>query len=552
MKTLKTLVIMQLKEKLDLKVQKFRSKKTLFSIIYSILKFAVVIALCWLVLFLCQWLKLFSLTILLPTSLLAIVFSVMLAISIISATMGLTKSMYYSYDNPVLLTLPCRPTQVYLSKLIVFYIFELIRNMSFMVPLFIAFGIINSLPIIYFLWVFICFIFISMIPVVVGAILSVPMMWFYNFFRQYKRLQFVSLVVLGTIISIVVIKLISIIPQNIDIIGTWGTTYWKIQDIFASFEDKFSFLNNLTIMIAGNRVGSTMKVVIFSFKNLTYFAILIASILSIFALGLLVVKPIFYKMASKPFEYRKNNDVKAKKNKVLNKKVSTFKTQVLLSIRDAEKMFSSLILMVALPILIFFLNKLFGAMNTGSLGNNLTVAFNILIIMLISLSSNSYAASVFSRDGRSSYLIKVQPSKYQPLLISKLFVNTLFMLISYVATLFVLIYSSGISTIQSIYLIIGCFAIYIAHLAYSAELDIMNPQIELYATIGSSENNKNETKSTIIAFLGAFAFAFAAFIFLKEALENSPYIKLMIIGLVFMLFRVYMLLNKIKLYYKEK
>lgn len=552
MNALKTLVIMQLKEKLDLKVQKFKSKKTLFSLIYSILKFAVVIALCWLVLFLCQWLKLFSLTIVLPTSLLAIVFSVMLAISIISATMGLTKSMYYSYDNPVLLTLPCRPTQVYLSKLIVFYIFELIRNMSFMVPLFIAFGIINSLPTIYFLWIFVCFIFISMIPVVVGAILSIPMMWFYNFFRQYKRLQFTSFVIIGTIITFAVIKLISIIPQNIDIIGTWGTTYWKIQDLFKAFVAKFNILYNLTVMIVGNRVGSTMKAVIFSAKNLTYFAVLIVSITAIFALGLLIVKPLFYKMASKPFEYRKNNDVKAKKNKVLNKKISTFKTQVLLSIRDAEKMFLSLILMVALPILIFFLNKLFGAMNTGSLGNNLTVAFNILIIMLISLSSNSYAASVFSRDGRSSYLIKVQPSRYQPLLISKLFVNTVFMAISYLATLFVLIYSSGISTLQSIYLIVGCFGIYIAHLAYSAELDIMNPQIELYATIGSSDSNKNETKSTIIAFLGAFAFAFAAFIFLKEALENAPYVKLMIVGLVFMAFRVYMLHNKIKLYYKEK
>ena len=552
MKALKTLVIMQLKEKFNLKANKIKSKKTFFSFIFGIIKFAMVTGLCFLGLFLCQKLKLFSLTIVLPSSVLAIVFTIMLLISIVSATMGLTKSMYYSYDNPVLLTLPCRPSQVYLSKLVVFYIYEIIRNLSFMVPLFIAFGVINSLPFIFYLWVFVCFIFVSMIPVVIGALLSIPMMWFYNFFRQYKRLQFVSLLVVVGLVALAVVKAIALIPANIDLIGTWGTTYWEIQDVLKKFTIDFKPFYNLTNMIVGNRASSALKVVIFSTTNLLVFLKLLLLIAGVFVLGLITAKPLFYKMASKPFEYRKNNDIKPKKNRVLNKKVSNLKTQVLLSVRDGEKMMGNVILMIALPILIFFLNKLFAAMNTGTLGNNLTVAFNILIILLISLSSNYYAASVFSRDGRSSYLIKVQPSRYQPLLISKLFVNTVFMTISFIATLFVLVYSSGVSVSQSVYLIGACYAIYIAHLAYSAELDIMNPQIELYATIGSSENNPNESKSTVMAFLASFAVAFATFVFLGEAGFDAPYIKIMVIGLVFMVFRVYMLLNKIKLYYKEK
>lgn len=552
LKPLRILVAMQLKEKLNLKDTKIKSIKTLFKSIFGILKFALVVAMCWLAFYLCQRLKLFSLTIILPTSVIAIVFTIMIAISTITATMGLTKSMYYSYDNPVLLTLPCRATQVYVSKLIVFYIFELIRNLSFMVPLFIAFGIINGAALIYYPWIFICFIFISLIPVLLGAILSIPMMWFYNFFRQYKRLQFISLVILVALITYIVASVINVIPANIDLIGTWGTTYWQIQDFLNNFTIKFDLFYKLTTMITGIRVGSTTKVIIFSSTSTLRFITLIGFNVLVFLIGLITVKPLFYKMASKPFEYRKNNNVKVKKNIVSNKKVSNLKTQILLSIRDAEKMFASLILMVSLPILIFFLNKLFGAMNTGSLGDNLTVAFNVLIIMLISLSSNSYAASVFSRDGRSSYLIKVQPSRYQPLLISKLFVNTVIMAISYIATLFVLIYSSGISASQSIYLMLACFGIYLAHLAYSAELDIMNPQIELYSTIGNSDSNPNETKSTLMAFLASFITAVAILMFLTESAKNMPYIKLAVIAIVIMLLRFYMLSTKIKLYYKEK
>lgn len=552
MSALKTLVIMQLKEKLNFKGKSFKNKKTLFNIVFKILKFASIVALCYLLLFVCQMLKLFSLTIVLPTSILAIVFTVMLLFSIISATMGLTKSMYYSYDNPVLLTLPCRPTQVYLSKLIVFYIYELIRNMSFMVPMFLAFGLINGLPIIYYPWVFVAFIFISMIPVLIGAILSIPMSFFYNLFRQYKRLQFTCLLVIITLVTISVIKLIAIIPANIDLIATWGTIYWQIQDILEAFTNKFSYFYDLTTMITGLRLGSSLKVVIFSARNFLILGELLLVLVVAFFIGLVTVKPLFYKMASKPFEYRKNNNIKRKKNHVTNKRLSSIKTEVLLNIRDAEKMFTIIGVTIALPILIFFLNKLFAAMNTGTLGNTMTIAFNILIILLISLSSNYYAASAFSRDGRSSYLIKVQPSRYQPLLLSKLLVNTVFMLLSFITTAFILVHSSGLSTAKVIYMVCGCFAIYIAHLMYSAELDVMNPQLELYSTIGNNESNPNETKSTLLAFVVAFLSAFALFIFLGEGKNNQPFAKFMIIGLVFMAFRTYMLLNKIKLYYKEK
>ena len=549
MKALKTLVLMQLKEKLNLKGKRFKGKTILSGIIFTILKFALVVALCFGILFLCRFLHLFSLINIIPANVITVVFLVMLVVSIISATMSLTKSMYYSYDNPVLLTLPCRPTQVYLSKLIVFYIYELIRNMSFMVPLFIAFGMINGYSLIYYPWMIFCYLFISMIPIALGALLSIPMMWFYNFFRQYKRLQFFTLVAVIAIVTFVVVKAIGLIPTNIDLIGTWGTTFWEIQDFLNKFIVDFEIIYKLIIMIVGVRVNLTN--VLFTTSTIFTFIYMIIALVVLFGVGLLVVKPLFYKMASKPFEYRKEK-VKEKKNKVTNKKVSSLKTEILLNFRQPERLFVNIGLLIAMPVLIFFLNKLFAAMNTRMLGNNMAIAFNVLIILLIALSSNSYAASIFSRDGRSSYLIKVQPSKYQPLLLSKLVFNIVFMVLSFIATFFVLYYNTGLGFVKSLVLILGCLFIYFAHLFYSAELDIMSPQIELYATIGSNDSNPNETKSTLIAFLGSFL-TFA--ILLLLLIENSAiitYIKILLIGLTLMIFRLYMLLSKIKLYYMER
>lgn len=548
-RTLKTLVSMQLKEKLNLKGRNKFSKRVAFGMIFSILKFALIVGLCFVFLFISRMLQLFSLTGILPTSIITVVFTIMLIISIVSTTMSLTKSMYYSFDNPVLLTFPCKASEVYLSKLIVYYIYELIRNFSFMVPMFIAFGIISKFSLVYYIWLIFCFIFISMIPVVIGALLSIPTMWFYNFFRQYKRIQFTSLIVLISALVIVVVNAIAIIPENIDLLGTWGTTYWQIQDFLKGFVERFSAFHSVVEMIVGVRVGLINK--IFVIDTFTTLALLLVFIVTLFALGIVIVKPLFYKMASKPFEYRKSV-VKAKPNKALSKKTTTYKTELLLNIRQPERIFTSIGILVALPILIFFLNKIFMAMSTRLLGNNMVIAFNVLIILLIALSSNSYAASAFSKDGRSSYLIKVQPSKYQPLLLAKLSFNSFTLVLSFIATFVVLYLNTTLGVAKSIVLILSCIAIYFAHLFYSAELDIMNPQTELYATIGNTDNNPNETKSTLMAFLISFL-VFGIFLLLLIESDNLfTYIKLLIVAIVVMLTRLYLFLNKIKLYYMEK
>ena len=549
MENLKVLVAMQLKEKLNLKGNKFSKKSTLFKTIFSILKFALIVALCYAVLFICNYINLFSLVKFIPSSVIAIVFSVMLLLQTLSVTWQLTKSLYFSKDNPILLVLPCKSTQIYLSKIIVFYTYELIKNFSFMIPLFTAYGIICKLPLLYYPWMLFCFIFIAMLPIMIGTILSIPTMWFYNFFRQYKRIQITSLVVLIGLVTYAIISIVRIIPSNIDLVATWGTTYWKIQDILNKFTISFEPLYKLVTMMVGKRID--LNNVLFTKETPIALLQLIALLVVLFGLGYVTSKPLFYKMASKSFEYSRNHK-KEKENKKLNKTVSILKTEFLLDLRNSDRVVTNVTLMVSMPVLIFILNKIFAAMDTRLLGNNLTVTFNILIILLISLSSNCYAASVYSKQGKSSYLTKVQPSNVRPLLMAKLVFNSIFMVASFIATLIVLIDFSSLNATNAIYMILGCIFIYFAHLFFSAELDIMNPKVDLYSTISETGSNPNETKSTLIAFLVSFL-AFGALLFLL--IENSgaiTYIKVMLIGLAFMLFRLYMLLSKIKLYYREK
>ena len=553
MKNLVILVKMQLKEQLNFKrldVENVKLFHILLSVIGTVLKFAMVTALCAAFLIASQLIGLFSVGNLpVPDSVISLVFAAMLLASIFSCMIGLTKSMYYARDNAVLLTLPCLPIQVYLSKLIIFFIFEIKRNLSFIVPLFIAYYITRSYALWVYPWMLLCILFVSLFTVAVGALLSIPAMWIGNFFRQHRSLQMGGIgAVVGLIIAGIFLG-ISLIPENIDLLATWKTTYWQIQDFLTGYKTDFSWLYRMTQLL----LGETESLVV-SFptgRTLGRFGILVGLSMFLIFLGLVIVRPLFYKMASTPFEYLKRQ-VRPRRNRVRSRRFSAVYNEFLISVKSTDRLMSNVGIIVAVPMLIFLLNKIFLAMNTREFGDHMVVAFNVLIILLITLNANCYASSIFSRDGRSSYLIKTQPSKYPILILSKLLPNTVFVSLSIFASFFVMYSTTPLAFWDLVMLILAIGMTYGSHMLYSAELDLMNPQIELYSTVGTSESNPNETKATLTAFLFSFLVAGVVFYLLTENNDISVYVKYLFVSLAVLIYRTYIFFAKLRLYYKEK
>ena len=553
MKNLLILVKMQLKEQLNF--TRFELKHVnwwhvLVSIVAAVLKFALVTVLCGAFLIAAKMLNLFSLTSSVPPSVISLVFTVMLAASILSCTIGLTKALYFSRDNAILLTLPCIPLQVYLSKLIIFFIFEIKRNFSFVVPMFLAYFITHKFDLKFYPWLLVCVLMISLFTVGVGSLLSLPAMWISSIFRQRKSLQISCLVLVVAAATAALYFAISLIPENINLIATWGTTYWRIQDVLNAYTTKWTLPFGITQMIIGEQ--HNLVNLLLPGPTAFRFGVLFGFTVVAFALGLVIVRPLFYKMASKPFEHAKRQ-VRAKKNRQLPRALSALWVEILGAVKGASRLFANIGIFIALPMLVFLLNKIFLAMNTRATGNYMIVAFNTLIILLIALNSNCYIASVYSRDGRSAYLIKTQPARYWPLLLAKLFPNVFFLFFSFVATFIILMITASLGTWQTILLSLGLLAVYLSHLLFCAEQDLMNPQIELYATVGASETNVNETRATLTAFLFSFAIAGILFLLLLESVGSiGVFIKFLAVSLAVLAYRLNMFFAKIRLYYKEK
>ena len=122
MKGLKTLVLMQLKDKIDFSFLK-STKRTIFKVVTTLLKFAVITAIIYFAFYILSYLRLVSLLPGVPLNLFTALLTIMVSLSIIVCSFGLVKTLYHAKDNALLLTLPANRTTVFTSKLIVYYIY---------------------------------------------------------------------------------------------------------------------------------------------------------------------------------------------------------------------------------------------------------------------------------------------------------------------------------------------------------------------------------------------------------------------------------------------
>ena len=119
-------------------------------------------------------------------------------------------------------------------------------------------------------------------------------------FSLVRTILFIAVVALGIW---AIVEIIYLIPENLDIVGSWGTIFWKIQDFLTAFTKIMYPFSKITELVVGGYVGIQPK--LFSISTLWILLSVLGVIIVCLGLAFLISKPLFFKMASKPFEYRK-------------------------------------------------------------------------------------------------------------------------------------------------------------------------------------------------------------------------------------------------------
>lgn len=558
---LKQLTLFQLKDKIDFSWVK--SKKTLIqTIVFGLIKFLVVVGITFAVLFLLTYIGFISkYKDVLP--IFTIFLSLIFLLNLMAATHDLMMSLYYSNDNKILITLPVTANKLFFSKLLVYFIFELKKSIGLFVPCVIGFLIFevigwNGTEVTFwtFVWMVVPVFILVLIQVLMAALLTIPYMYIYRLFKRYPVLDLIGVALLIGAGLFLAIYLISLIPGDIDLGVQWPSLVKGFEDFVIGVDDYAYPLNLYSRIFFGEIAGGNIH---YRLSGLTFIKTAISLGVAAFLvlLAFLLIKPFYFKMIYKTFEFDKSQQLMQKKNVKHQKYITFANKEFKLSFRDFDISGSYISIYIIVPLLLFFMDRVISAISTSLRGDNIAFAVNVLLTILPLLASNSTIATLYSKEGRTAYITKSNPVNPFIPLVSKLLFNLLFCIPSIVACSIIFADFSGLGFLTAFLFTLSVLLIQYAHIFYCAAQDIMNPQNEAYATTGSDFNNPNEIKATIAAFVSSFAIAILFYFMLGEAYGLSSdylsaFIRLFVLSLVLFVGFLYLFIMKIKAFYYEK
>ena len=488
-------------------------------------------------------------------------------LNLFSVTFGLMKSLYYAEDNKVLVTYPVSSTKLFISKILVYLIFELKKSFDMLVPVSLGFFIFaltqHVMVLANLFWAILPLLLLVILTVLVGALLSIPCLFIY---KLISKNMYVTIALLGGVVAGVVIGLvllINVIPANkgdISLVNQLALIRNGISNFIANTAKSLPPYKFIYRTI----VGETSDFIITS-KTVINLLIMVGAAVALFIIVILLIKPFYFVMMTRTFEFDKKTTIYEKRNVVKRPRIAIVGKELKLVFRDFEISGSYLAVYILTPILLFLIDKVFLAMDIDYKGRMIGIAINIGLTLLPLLASSTVVATVYSREGRAAYIKKTKPLKPYFMLTAKVLFNLVLCLPSIIFCGVVFKHFSGLNAICVICFVLGVIGFEFGHIFFSASLDIMNPQNELYATEGSVMNNTNELKSTIVAFFIALLVSVISYFLLRECFDpsvqtggevgnlyNSVFIKIAVGGIVFAFAMILLFIFKIKAFYIDR
>ena len=466
------------------------------------------------------------------------------SISFMTFMEGIYKSgplIFNCKDDQLLLSLPIERRTVLFIRILKFYVFELLFNSMFLLPIMIAYirwG--SSIDFTYYLTCFIMLIFLPIIPIILSCIVGVFLSGLSSRFKYKNTIQI--------IISIIFLVFIFYFSFNMD-------------GVFNYIVSHATSMNDLITRIY-YPAGVFAKLVT-DFNILDLLKFIIINII-IFIVAIFILSKFYFKINSRLKSVTTSNNKKKNINNVvikshsqtrslIRKELDTFFKIPVFIINAGFALVLFIILVIIILIKFDIIIPILISEETG-LGLTKDLIFNnlsILILILISLTSfmTSITNSVISLEGKNINILKSLPIKVEKILMSKvlaaLVITTPVLLIGNI----LLIIKFKISIIESLLLIILSILIPLVSHFIGIIINLKYPKFDWDS---SSEVVKQSTSSFISVMIGMILLVMSVFI-IMSLIDKISAILILIMGVVFYLILdtllyIYLMKKGIKLF----
>lgn len=483
--------------------------------------------------------RIFVLGFIINKELIALVLLLTQLISLAFAVGNIINTLYLSKDNELLFCLPVTPNQLFVSKLLMIYVNELTVNAAISIPLFVTLGSFSNFGASYYVSLVLLLLLLPILPIVAAAFLSIPIMAVIKFLKKHT---FLSILVVFSLVAACLWAYISLIGSIASDFNITSKQYETVRSINAAIA---AFGNKIVIYY---QIASAMV----SFSQWYYFPLFILLCAAVSVFTIFFTRYFFFKIAMSNLENTlkritpKKSKLKFKKRGVLS---SLFLKEVLCVFRSTTDVFEYFLFTILMPFIVFSYDRLLMSITVNQAGVNMISGAHVMVVAILAMLSNISSASAISRDGGNFYTSKIIPVNYYSQMFAKFSFNAVFTLLALVVTAVI---SSFIYPVWQI--LLGTLAIAMAavgHIAYCIDSDIKDPTVNNGGDEKSSTVSKSTPKSLVYGLV--IGFIMGIIVILMSSLKHNiiPYLIIIVLAFIFMVYRVYTLILRINLKYDK-
>lgn len=480
--------------------------------------------------------KIFILGFALTKELMAIILVVTQAISLAFSVGNVISNFYLNRNNEFLMALPTTPDRVFISKLLLTYIDEVIANTLICLPLFLAIGFTAGGNNAFYISLLPLMLVLPFLPLALASLVSIPAMYVMKYLKGHNVLS-ITLILATVAVGVYgYASLLGKLSVSFQIVDKQIETVKAINGQIAQIGKHIPLYYPLAdVFFDGEKI----------YMILLY--ILVCAVLMV--VTALLLRRFYFKIAMSFGENSNDKPAKAGHYRQRSQVMTLLTKEVKSVFRSSGYVFQYFLFTLLMPFIVFSYDKLLTVIVVNQTGKMMIAGSHVMIVAIFAMLSNLISATALSREGSCFYLSKIVPVNIYVQVFSKLLFNALFtvgaVLVTMIMSLFYL---------NAVEVIIGSLAVIFAsigHIAYGIETDIKSPVLNWYSEDEITQVGKNVSKSIVVGLLVAVLMGFLIILTASGNGSVVPWLVLLLLGLAFCLYRVYRLILRINLQYRE-
>ncbi len=457
--------------------------------------------------------------------------------TIFSSISSMMAMLYTSKENTMLLVFPCTYGEIFLSKIVVFGIAEMKKSAYFLAPILLAFGMVTG-GVAYWLLLLPMWFMLCMFPVLIGALLSIPLIYVKRFLEKHLTVYAVLVVAFLVVAFIGVTMILQQLPDPLRLVAIYGQFIKKVEAFLIALS-KWS----LWYIFIGKAMFASDLLLSLTISLGVFAAVAVACFL--------LARPFYFKAVSSTSEAGRTKKHKVRYHKQNNLFLTFFRKELKLFFRNSQSVNSAVITILMLPFLVYVFNYILLVINKNMLGDFMSVAFNVMITINILSANNANVAAAISSEGNEFAVLKTAPSNTSVICWAKIAVTSCVNMVALIFTFIMFRIITTLTTVDLVLLAVLLVLTTMGHILWSFQLDINNPRILDYATKGNNVvDNVNIGKAVVIGFITATLLGALSLLLLMDAFV-SGWVRLLAIAAAFLVARIYLLRRNIKVYFNE-